>query len=650
MRAPALASLALFAACNGSGADSAGSPEEELRDDDRDGDTIADLVEGDDDADADGTANWSDIDSDGDGIQDRIEAGDRRILTLPFDTDSDGTADFLDLDSDANCIADALEGEADLDSDTLVDALDPDDDGDGILDAIEIGAACGVPDSDDDGHPDYRDDDSDGDGILDLYESGINTDGAEPQDTDGDGIADYLDLDADGDGRADEDEAGPGGEPLDTDGDGAFDSEDVDNDGDGIPDSDEMASALDPDDPDSDGDGQTDLVERLGDSNPLDANDQFEGKVFVVPERATVEEAIPYEISLRRIDLGMLIDVTTSMTTAAPAAAADLLTMARTLTAELYDPHVGVGVFSEFSAYPMSSGGGDVPFRLEQQLTGDLDEAWAALKDISIIWGGNVDWAEASIEAIHQAVTGDGYDLDCDGTYDSSTDVRPFLSSKSDPFAGKGGQAYNPLDDSTGDVGGMGFRATSVPILLLVTDADMRDPDAGYAVPGGCPGEAGMSDVIDELADLGAYFIGLSVSGDLAVAQMTEICEATGSYGDLGKGKTGPLVFSYTPGDEEFLDQLVSIIAELGSGFEIDQMWPEVVDDPLGFVTEIGPAYDDVSAKHDDGDIIEFELSLLGVAPAEQDDTAYRIAIDIESERGTVDDVDVIIVVPARTP
>jgi hypothetical protein len=130
---------------------------------------------------------------------------------------------------------------------------------------------------------------------------------------------------------------------------------------------------------------------------------------------------------------------------------------------------------------------------------------------------------------------------------------------------------------------------------------------------------------------------------------MTEICEGTGSYGDFGKGSV-PLVFSYTPGDEEFLDQLVTIIADLGSGFEIDQLWPEVVDDPLGFVTYIGPAYDDVSAEHEDGEIIEFDLSLLGAAPAAQDETAYLLEIEIQSERGTVDDVEVIVVVPARTP
>ncbi len=297
----------------------------------------------------------------------------------------------------------------------------------------------------------------------------------------------------------------------------------------------------------------------------------------------------------------------------------------------------------------MSSGGGDVPFRLDQQLTGDLDAAWGALKDVSIIWGGNVDWAEASIEAIHQAITGDGYDLGCDGSYSASKDVLPFVSSKDDPFAGGGGQAYNPLDDTTGELGGMGFRASAIPILLLVTDADMRDPEAGYDVPGGCPGEAGMSDVIEELNDLGAFFIGLSVSGNLAVAQMTEICKGTGSFGDPGTGSV-PLVFAYTPGDTKFLDQLVAIIAELGEGFEIDRMWPEVKDDPLGFVTEIGPSYDDVSSEYDDGDILEFELSLLGAAPAAQDDTAYAIRIDIVSERGVVDEVEVIVVVPARTP
>jgi hypothetical protein len=646
---PTIVFVVGLAACKGGG-DSARPPSEEegLHASDRDGDTIADLEEGTSDADVDGTPNRDDLDSDGDGIDDRVEAGDRRILTLPFDTDTDGAPDFLDLDSDDNCVADAIEGEGDLDHDGIVDAADRDDDGDAIPDAIEIGDACAIPDHDDDGTADYLDTDSDGDGIADLDEGGASSHDGLPQDTDGDGTFDYLDTDSDGDGRDDADEAGPDGAALDTDGDGTCDAQDFDNDGDGMSDAEEIAAGLDPDDHDSDGDGQSDLVERLGDSNPLDAGDRFDGTVVVVPERSTVEEALEYEVSLRRIDLGMLIDVTTSMVTAAPASAADLLTMARTLTAKLYDPHVGVGVFSEFSAYPMSSGGGDVPFRLDQQLTGDLDAAWDALEDVSIIWGGNVDWPETSIEAIHQAVTGDGYDLGCDGTYDASEDVSPFVASKDDPFGGKGGQAYDITDDSTGELGGMGFRASAIPILLLVTDADMRDPEAGYAVPGGCPGEAGMSDVIAELNDLGAYFIGLSVSGDLAVAQMTEICEATGSYADLGDGRV-PLVFSYTPGDEAFLDQLVSIIAELGESFEVDRLWPEVEDDPLGFVTAVGPTYDDVSAENEDGDVLEFELELLGVAPAAQDDTAYAIEIDVVSERGVVDEVPIIVLVPGRT-
>ncbi len=341
MHASALAIVVLLAACKDTG--SGGAPPDDAPANDWDGDSIADLVEGEDDADSDGTPNLSDLDSDGDGIDDRIEAGDRRIATLPFDTDGDDVADFLDLDSDANCLADAIEGSGDLDTDGLIDASDPDDDGDEILDAYEIGDGCGVPDADDDGTPDYLDDDSDGDGLADLYEGGVNSDAAAPQDTDGDGTSDYLDDDSDGDGRSDADEAGPDGEPLDRDGDGTFDFQDLDNDGDGLSDVVEIAEGLDPDDGDTDGDGQSDLVETLGDSNALDANDWFRGKVLVVPERSVVEDAIPYEVSLRRIDLGMLIDVTTSMVTAAPASVADLLTMARTLTAKLYDPHVGVG-------------------------------------------------------------------------------------------------------------------------------------------------------------------------------------------------------------------------------------------------------------------------------------------------------------------
>ena len=125
---------------NGSGADSAGSPAEELADDNRDGDTMADLVEGDDDADADGTPNWSNLrtrTATGSRIGSR-RATERSSSAYPFDTDSDGTADFLDFDSDANCIADALEGEADFELGFAVDALNPDqDDGDGISDEIE---------------------------------------------------------------------------------------------------------------------------------------------------------------------------------------------------------------------------------------------------------------------------------------------------------------------------------------------------------------------------------------------------------------------------------------------------------------------------------------------------------------------------------
>ena len=36
------------------------------------------------------------------------------------------------------------------------------------------------------------------------------------------------------------------------------------------------------------------------------------------------------------------------------------------------------------------------------------------------------------MEALYQSLTGAGYDQNCDGVYDSTTDILPFLSSASD--------------------------------------------------------------------------------------------------------------------------------------------------------------------------------------------------------------------------
>ena len=96
-----------------------------------------------------------------------------------------------------------------------------------------------------------------------------------------------------------------------------------------------------------------------------------------------------------------------------------------------------------------------------------------------------------------QAVTGDDYDSLCDGTYDAKVDVPPFVPALDDPF---GGTADAWPDPTEGSRGGLGFRGDgSVPFVVLVTDrasrdADSTDRDLG-TTPGGCPDDAGLSDV-----------------------------------------------------------------------------------------------------------------------------------------------------------
>lgn len=602
---------------------------------DLDGDTIADVHEGLDDPDEDQIPNQEDVDSDDDGLRDKLEAGDDLLHTMPFDTDGDGLPDFVDLDSDDNCLPDAQEGREDSDGDGLIDAADFDDDGDGVWDIQELDG-CRERDTDGDGVVDRLDLDSDGDGIDDAVEGA--------GDSDGDGRPDLRDLDSDDNGVPDSVEG-----ERDLDGDGIEDFRDTDDDGDGLSDNEELAGGTDPWDRDTDGDGQSDLVELTADSDPTDSEEVVQGLVVTVPERTEVEVLVSHELRLRRADLAMLLDTTTSMSATIPLAITDLVALARDLSTELVDPRVGVARFQEYAALPMS-GGNDVPFFLEQQMTSDLATALAGISKVKVDpSAGNRDWPETGMEAIYQAMTGEGYDLGCDGTYDAAEDVLPFLSSRSDPFGGTAGQAYDRSDPSTGREGGMGFRPRSTPVVIVVTDADLRDPDAGYAVPGGCPGEAGESAVVRAMNDRGAKIIGLSVNGILPVGQFEDLASATDSYADAdGDGVPESLVFSYTPGDTALRADLVRAISELSPALEIDEVAASVAVDEQGFVVDAGEPQRRVSDRFDDGDEVPFTLLLRGTAAASTSDQVFRVVVRFGEDGKDAADQVLWVVVPGR--
>jgi hypothetical protein len=633
--------------------------------DDADGDLIMDIHEGlpTDDRDGDGTPNYLDTESDGDTINDRIEAGDRDPYTLPIDSDGDSIPDFLDFDSDNNGISDLDEkngtgdGPGDSDGDGIYDYCDPDNDGDGILDVIEIGDNAATPlDTDGDGIPDYMDTDSDGDGIGDKWEAGTTEWEDDPVDSDGDGTPDYLDQDSDDDGIPDSEEGGVSDgvtEPRDTDGDGLYDFQDLDADGDGLTDADELAIyGTDPYDPDSDGDGQSDGAEVLAETDPLDPTSVIEGIYVEVPERTDAEEDFNFELSIQMGDVAFLIDTTGSMGSTANAMAAEFGNIVTGLETVIEDMAYGFADFDDYCCCGYGSGA-DRPFILQQAVTTDLTLVQTALNNCPNHSGG--DGSESSMEALYQGMTGAGYDHNCDHSFTTSTDVKPFIASASDPFGGTGGEWYLPTTPDGGTRGGFGFREYALAILIYATDYDMRDPDNGYPSPGGCPQDAGSSDVVAALAALGGYIIGVHVNNYTMAGeyQMIDLAQRTGSYADLdGDGAADDeLVLRWAgSSNPDFRNSIISAVQQLVDSVVFERVELQIEGDTYGFVTDITPPYYENIDPDSVEDGLDFTLTFRGVVAATTEDQLYRLTLNVLGDGTTLlDSYDILVVVPGTS-
>jgi hypothetical protein len=652
---------------NGSGDDTAGTDTSvdtnSVVQDDADADSILDIHEGTDDADGDGKANFEDKDADGDTIRDIVEAGDEDPATLPVDSDGDGIYDYLDLDSDGNCIEDRIEsgyagtdregGAVDSDGDGVKDFQDTDNDNDGIPDTAEVDG-CLPTDTDGDGVGDYLDNDSDGDGIADSYEGGTTDFSDDPVDTDGDTIPDFRDNDSDGDGLSDLDESGTGGDatltPRDTDGDGRYDYADIDADGDSLPDAVEIAMGTDAYDSDSDGDGFSDGGEVTAGTDPLDSASVIDGIYVEVPERTTVEENFEFELNIEMGDIAFIIDTTCSMGGTINAIAGEFSAIVSDLQDVLPDAAYGVGGHDDYAYGSMGSPGSDKPFYLRQQVTTETGDVQSALTTLSTHSG--ADGPESGTEALYQAASGAGYDQDCDGTYDTLTDVVPFMADATDPFLGAGGEWYDASTVGGGTVGGFGFREYALPVVVLASDNYFRDPEtSGYysSVPGGCPIDAGMSDAVASFLDIGAYFVGVSVNGTTGYPQMISFAQATGSYADLnGDGVAAEeTVQTWSGSTSAFRETIVEAITQLVASVKFTRVDLSVEDDTYGFVTSIEPAYYEDLGAEDSGEILTFTLTFRGTVAATTEDQLYKLTLNVLGDSSVLlDSLDIIVRVP----
>ncbi len=661
--------LTLLAACTGTGSGGGDGSAVLVSWKDEDGDTILDLDEGyvdpaeaqgdtadgagvSTDSDGDGTADYQDLDSDDDGIADKVEAGDKDVVTLAWDSDLDGTADFRDLDSDENCIRDNDEGSDDDDDDDVGNYADLDDDGDGILDTIEIGAECAVVDSDGDGTADYRDEDSDGDGAPDIDEAGTSAWESQPRDLDGDGVADYLDDDSDGDGFSDAEESGGGKRPLDTDGDGMWDGADTDADGDGIADAEEAAHGTDRLNPDSDGDGFTDGAELAAGTNPADGGSVIEGIYVTVEERTTVEKGFEFTLSVSQGDIAFLLDTTCSMSTTLSSMSSEFSQIVSQLSGQLPDAQYGVATFDDYNYSGMGTSG-DKIFALMKPITTSTSAVQSTLSGLGIHNGG--DGPEGAMEALYQTLTGAGYDMTCNGSYDSTKDARPFIASGADPFGGGGGQNYDSSVPGIGTGGGMGFRPYALPVVVYVTDNYMRDPDSSSRsynqTPGGCPLDAGSDAVVTAAKALNATLIGISVSGNTPKSQMEDLSTRTKSYADLdGDGAVNDkLVFTWSGSSASLRTTIVDAISDLVDSVQFSEVVLQVEDDDYGFVKSISPESYALSSSAN-GQKLDFDLTFRGAVAAGETDQTYKITLNVLGD-GTVllDTLDIYVLVPGRS-
>jgi hypothetical protein len=229
------------------------------------------------------------------------------------------------------------------------------------------------------------------------------------------------------------------------------------------------------------------------------------------------------------------------------------------------------------------------------------------------------------MEALYQAASGAGYDQGCDGSYSGGTDVPPFVSDPSDLFGGAV-QSYNSALPGGGTIGGFGFREFALPVVVYAIDNYLRDPEAGYGTPGGCPTDAGRSDVIAAVSSIGARLIGMAVNGGYGHSQMVSLAHSTSSYADTdGDGAVDdPLVFSWSSSSSAFRTTVVNAIQDLVHSVEFSTVEMVAPDDVWGFVRSIDPlSYAEVHVSSGDEVTLEFTVELRAMVPPSFDDRIY---------------------------
>ncbi|MDP1797003.1 MAG: SdrD B-like domain-containing protein, partial [Planctomycetaceae bacterium] len=260
--------------------------------------------------------------------------------------------------------------------------------------------------------------------------------------------------------------------------------------------------------------------------------------------RETVSITLPNTGALTNlVDVFLLFDDTGSFVNNSPIVRGAFPAIISQLQAALpgTDLGFGVGRFEEYAnfAYEYATGR---PFILNQPIVaastpGYMSSIQAALDRTTPGYGG--DQPETDIEALYQLVTGVGFDgnnngsvLDSGASGLASTQLNPGNSGDVPSFASFLADPAHSVMSAAGNIGGGGFRAGALPIILTATDTGFAYQPMGETNVTGAGGVtlpvsaltgtdrpttpfnsgAGLQETVTALNALGALVIGLGTN------------------------------------------------------------------------------------------------------------------------------------------
>ncbi|MFO0977996.1 MAG: Ig-like domain-containing protein [Planctomycetaceae bacterium] len=283
------------------------------------------------------------------------------------------------------------------------------------------------------------------------------------------------------------------------------------------------------------------------------------------------------------VDVFLLFDDTGSFVNNSPIVRSAFPTIISQLQTSLpgVDLGFGVGRFEEYGNFAAEYSTGR-PFILNQPVvasstSGYMAAIQSALNRTTPGYGG--DQPETDIEALYQLVTGLGFDgnnngsvLDSGAAGLASTQLNPGTSGDVPSFASFRADAANGVLQGDGTIGGAGFRAGALPVILLATDTGFAYQPKGETSVTGIGGltlpvssltqtsrnttpfshGAGIQETVTGLNALGALVIGLGTNTEAGIDPrqgLESLARLTGATnqtsGTIANGTADPIA----PGD-----------------------------------------------------------------------------------------------------